>query len=126
MIINKTTQGLDSFKILKNVDQTSQTSPDQTLANPPQIVNATKTPNTVDKETLLNSPLILSNILTPDTKIKQTTSFSNSFQESFSSLKSELCEFKLSLMNKICEVRNSIRDIKAKTDVHSEQVKDNK
>ena len=32
----------------------------------------------------------------------------------------------LSLMNEICEVRNSIRDIKAKKDVHSEQVKDNK
>ena len=29
-------------------------------------------------------------------------------------------------MNEICEVRNSIRDIKAKKDVHSEQVKDNK
>ena len=29
-------------------------------------------------------------------------------------------------MNEICEIRNSIRDIKAKTDVHSEQVKDNK
>ena len=29
-------------------------------------------------------------------------------------------------MNEICELRNSIRDIKAKKDVHSEQVKDNK
>ena len=29
-------------------------------------------------------------------------------------------------MNEICEVRNSIRDIKAKKDVHNEQVKDNK
>ena len=29
-------------------------------------------------------------------------------------------------MNDICEVRNSIRDIKARKDVHSEQVKDNK
>ena len=29
-------------------------------------------------------------------------------------------------MNEICEVRNSIRDIKAKKDVHSEEVKDNK
>ena len=29
-------------------------------------------------------------------------------------------------MNEICEVRNSIRDIKAKKDIHSEQVKDNK
>ena len=29
-------------------------------------------------------------------------------------------------MNEICEVRNSIRDIKAKEDVLSEQVKDNK
>ena len=29
-------------------------------------------------------------------------------------------------MNEISEVRNSIRDIKAKKDVHSEQVKDNK
>ena len=126
MIFKKTTQGLDSFKILKNVDQTSQTSPDQTLPNPPQIVNATKTLDTEDKETLPNSPLILNDNLTPDTKIKQRTSFSNSFQESFSSLRSELYEFKLSLMNEICEVRNSIRDIKAKTDVHSEQVKDNK
>ena len=68
----------------------------------------------------------MNNILTPDTKIKQTTSFSNSHQESFSSLKSELRELKLSLTNEICEIRNSIRDIKAKTDIHSEQVKDNK
>ena len=29
-------------------------------------------------------------------------------------------------MNEICAIRNSIRDIKAKKDVHSEQVKDNK
>ena len=89
-------------------------------------MHATKTPDTEDKKIVPNSPLILNDILTPDTKIKQTTSFSNSFQESFSSLKSELCELKLSLTNEICEIRNSIRDIKAKTDVHSEQVKDNK
>ena len=111
---------------MRNVDQTSQTSSDQTLPDPPQLMNTTKTPDTEDKETVPNSPLILNDILTPDTKIKQTTSFSNSFQESFSSLKSELCELKLSLMNEICETRNSIRDIKAKTDVHSDQVKDNK
>ena len=89
-------------------------------------MNATKTPDTEDIETAPNSPLILSNILTPDTKIKQTTSFSNSYQELFSSLESELRELKLSLTNEICEIRNSIRDIKAKTDIHSEQVKDNK
>ena len=47
-------------------------------------------------------------------------------KESFSSLKAELCELKISLMNEICEVGNSIRDIKAKKDIHSEQVKDNK
>ena len=29
-------------------------------------------------------------------------------------------------MNEICEARDSIRDIKAKKDVHSEQLKDNK
>ena len=29
-------------------------------------------------------------------------------------------------MNEICEARDSIRDIKAKQDVHSEQLKDNK
>ena len=126
LINKKNTQGLDSFKILRNVDQTSQTSTDQTLPDPPQIMNATKTPDTEDKETLPNSPILLNDILTPDTKIKQTTSFSNSFQESFSLLKAELCELKLSLMNEICEVRNSIRDIKAKKDIHSEQVKDNK
>ena len=57
------------------------------------MVNATKTPDTEDKETVPNSPLILNNILTRDTKIKQATSFSNSFQESFSSLKSELHVF---------------------------------
>ena len=68
----------------------------------------------------------MNNILTPDTKIKQTTSFSNSFQESFSSLKAELCELKLSLKNEISELRNSIRDIKAKRDVHSEQANENK
>ena len=97
LINKKTTQGLDSFKILKNVDQTSQTSSDQTLPDPTQILNATKTPNTKDKETVPNSTLILNDILTPDTKIKETTSFSNSFQELFSPLKSELCELKLSL-----------------------------
>ena len=97
-----------------NIDQTSQTSTDQTLPDPPQIMNATKTPDTEDKETLPISPMLLNNILTPDTKIKQTTSLSNSFQESFSLLKAESCELKLSLMNEICEVRNSIHDIKAK------------
>ena len=74
-INKKTTQGLDSFKKLKNVDQTSQTSSDQTLPDPPQIMNATKTPDTEDKETLPDSPLLLKDIPTPDTKIKQTTSF---------------------------------------------------
>ena len=72
LINKKTTQGLDYFKILKNVDQTSQAPPDQT-------------PDTKGKDTLPDSPLLLNNILTPDKKIKQTTSFSNSFQESFSS-----------------------------------------
>ena len=66
-------------------------------------MNPTKTPDTEDKETLSNSLLLLNDILTPDTKIKKTTYFSNSFQESFSSLKAELCELKLSLMNEICE-----------------------
>ena len=47
----KTTQGFDSFEILKNVDQTSQTSSDQTLPDPLQIMNTTKTPDTEDKET---------------------------------------------------------------------------
>ena len=96
LINNKTTQGLDSFKILKNVDQISQIS-DQTLPHPPQIMNPTKTPETEDKETLHDYPLLLNDILTSDTKIKQTTSFSNYFQGSFSSLKTELCELKLSL-----------------------------
>ena len=86
-------------------------------------MNATKTLDIEDKET---SPLLLNDILTPDTKIKQTISFSNSFQESFSLLKAELCELKLFLINQICEVRNSIRDVKAKKDVLSEQLKDNK
>ena len=126
LINKKPTQGLDSFKILKNVNQISQTSSDQTIPDATQIMNATKTRDIEDIETVPNSPLILNHILTPDTKIKQTTSFSNSYQESFSSLKSELCESKLSLTNEICEIRNSIRDIKAKTDVHRDQVKDNK
>ena len=99
MINKESTQCLDSFKILKNVDQTSQASSDKTLPDPPQIMNTTKTPDTKDKETLPDSPLLLNNILTPDTKVKQTTSFSNSFKESFSLLKAELCELKLSLMN---------------------------
>ena len=43
------TQGLDSFKILKNVDETSQASSDQTLRDLPQIMNVTKTPDTEDK-----------------------------------------------------------------------------
>ena len=89
-------------------------------------MNATKTPDTQAKDTLPDSPLLLNNILTPDTKIKQTTSFSNSFQESFSSLKAELCELKLSLKNEIGESRNSIRDIKAKKYVHSELANENK
>ena len=56
IVINKkTTQGLDSFKILKNVDQTSQTSSDETLPDPPQIMNATKTPDSENKETLPNT-----------------------------------------------------------------------
>ena len=84
LINKKTTQGLASFKILRNVDQTSQKSTDQTLPDLLQIMNATKTPNTENKETLPNSPLLLNDILIPDTKIKQTTSFSYSFLESFS------------------------------------------
>ena len=43
------TQGLDSFKILKNVDETSQASSDQTLPDLPQIMNVTKTPDIEDK-----------------------------------------------------------------------------
>ena len=88
--------------------------------------NATKTPGTEDKETLPNLPQLLNDNLTPDTKIKQTTSFPNSFQELFSSLKAELYELRLSPMNKICEERNRITNIKAKKDVHSKEVKDNK
>ena len=50
ILINKnTTHGFDSFKILNNVDQTSQASSDQTLLELPQIMNATKTPDTEDK-----------------------------------------------------------------------------
>ena len=82
LINKKATQGLDSFKVLKNFDQASQASSDQTLPDPPQILNATKTPDTKDKETLPDSPLLLNNIFTPDTNIKQTTLFSNSLQES--------------------------------------------
>ena len=44
LINKKNTEGLDSFKILRNVDQTSQTSTDQSLPDPPKIMNATKTP----------------------------------------------------------------------------------
>ena len=49
MINEKSTQGLYSFEILKGVDQTPQTSSNQTLPDPPQILNATETPNTKDK-----------------------------------------------------------------------------
>ena len=51
LINKKTTQGLDPFKILKNVNQISQTSFNQTIPDPTQIMNATKTPDTEDKET---------------------------------------------------------------------------
>ena len=108
------------------IENVVRESSDQTIPHPTQVMNATKIPDTEDIETAPNSLLILNDILTPDTKIKQTTSFSNSYQGSVSSLKAELCELKISLTNEICEIRNSIRDIKAKTDVHSEQVKDNK
>ena len=92
MINKKSTQGLDFFKILRNVDQTSQISSDQTLPDPTQIFNATKTPDTKNKEALPDSPLLLDDIFTTDTKFKPTNSFLSSFQESFSSLKTELCE----------------------------------
>ena len=46
LINKKTTQGLDSFMILKNINQISQPSSDQTLPHPTQIMNATKSPNT--------------------------------------------------------------------------------
>ena len=75
LLNKKTTRGLDSFKILRNVDQASQTSTDQTLSDPSQIISATKTPDAEDNETSPNSPLLLNHILTPDAKIKQTTSF---------------------------------------------------
>ena len=49
ILINmKTTEGIDSFTILKNVNQTSQTSSDQTLPDPPQKITATKTPDPED------------------------------------------------------------------------------
>ena len=67
ILINSTPpQGLDCFKILRNVDQTSQTSTYQTLPDLPQIMNATKTLDSEDKETSPNSPLLLNDILTPD------------------------------------------------------------
>ena len=66
MINKKTPAGLDFLKILKNVDQTSQTSSDQTLPDPLQITNFTKTPDT---ETLPDSPLIFNDSLIPDTEI---------------------------------------------------------
>ena len=103
-----------------------QTSPDQTLLDPPQILNATKTPDIKDKETLPDAPLLLNEVLTPDTKNKRATSSSSFFQESFSLLKAELYKLRLFVMDEFCEVRNSINDIKTKKDVHSEQVKDNK
>ena len=75
---------------MTNVDQTSETSTDKTLPDPPQIMNATKTPDTEDERTLPNSSILLNNILTPGTETKQRNSFSNSFQGSFSLLKAEL------------------------------------
>ena len=110
---------------MKNVDQTSQTS-DQTLPDPPQILNATKTSNDKDKETLHDSSVLLNDILTLDAKMKQTTSFLSSFQKSLYLFNAELCVLKLSQMNEICKVGNSISGIKAKKSVHSEQVKNNK
>ena len=44
----KTTEGLDSFTILKNVNQTSQTSFDQTLPDLPQKITAIKTSDPED------------------------------------------------------------------------------
>ena len=85
-----------------------------------------KTPDNKGKETLPDSSVLLNDILTPDAKMKQTTSFLSSFQKSLSFFNTELCVLKLSRMNEICEVRNSISDIKAKKGVHSEQVKNNK
>ena len=66
LINKKNPQGLDCFKILRNVDQTLQTSTYQTLPDLPQIMNATKTLDSEDKETSPNSPLLLNDILTPD------------------------------------------------------------
>ena len=49
ILINmKITEGLDSFTILKNVNQTSQTSFDQTLPDPPQKITAIKTSDPED------------------------------------------------------------------------------
>ena len=54
LINKKYIQALDSFKILQNVDQT--------LPNPPHILNAKKTPDTKDKETLPDSTLFLNDM----------------------------------------------------------------
>ena len=62
LINKKTTQGLDYFKISKNVNQITQTSSDQTMPDPTQTMNATKTPDTEDIKTAPSSPLILSDI----------------------------------------------------------------
>ena len=49
ILINmKITEGLDSFTILKNVNQTSQTSFDQTLPDLPQKITAIKTSDPED------------------------------------------------------------------------------
>ena len=59
LINKKYIRGLDSFKILHNVDQTL---PTQTLPNPPHILNARKTPDTKNKETLPDSTLFLNDM----------------------------------------------------------------
>ena len=64
----------------------------------------------------------MDDILTLDTKNKQTTSSSSSPQESFSLFKTELYELKISFMDELCEVGNSISDTETKKDLHSDQV----
>ena len=74
LVNKKTTQGLDSFKISKNVNQIPQTSSDQTIPDPKQMMNATKTPDTEDIETASNNITLIEgkNVITDEYKISQT------------------------------------------------------
>ena len=120
---NNSPQGVDSFKILNNVDQIL---PDITLADPLPILSDAQTSDTKNKQSLLDLPLLLNVIQTSNTNDKMVISTLIKLVSGIFPFVEGWIKCSKTLMNEICEVRNRINQIKARPDVHNEHVRDSK